>query len=77
MIEDTVVMGSGVGADPAQPEPPGVLPSVPEPVPETPRVPDIPQPMRYPVHPEIPAQPIHEPVREPLYEPSHTPVEGP
>ncbi len=50
------------------------VPRIPEtPRPDEPRRPEQPEPTRYPIHPEIPKQPIHEPIQEP----SHTPVEGP
>ncbi len=53
-------------------------PGAPEPpVPEHPHMPEPEEPRRFPIHPEIPTQPIHEPVREPIEEPPHTPVEGP
>lgn len=44
--------------------------------PETPNNPEITEPKRYPIHPDIPEQPIHEPLHDPP-EPTQTPVEGP
>jgi len=38
-------------------------------MPDAPTVPEIGEPKVYPIHPNIPTQPIHEPVREP----DHTP----
>ena len=57
-------------ASPEAPEPSPSLPHVPQPpVPNEPQMPEIGEPKVYPIHPEIPTQPIHEPVREPDHVP--------
>jgi hypothetical protein len=64
-------------SDPNQPEPeqaPEISPSLPHvpqpPMPNTPTVPEIGEPRVFPIHPNIPTQPIHEPVREPDHSPT-------
>ena len=63
--------------DPNQPQPeqaPEISPSLPNvpqpPMPNAPQVPEIGEPRVYPIHPNIPTQPIHEPVREPDHSPT-------
>ena len=64
-------------SDPNQPQPeqaPEISPSLPHvpqpPMPNSPQVPEIGEPRVYPIHPNIPTQPIHEPVREPDHAPT-------
>jgi hypothetical protein len=57
-----------IGPTPGQPGP--SLPHMPQPpLPANPEVPDAPQPKRYPIHPDLPEQPIHEPADPPARTP--------
>src|SRR5690606_18334948 len=59
-----------IGPYPGQPGP--SLPDMPQPpLPERPHVPETPEPRRYPIHPDLPVQPIHEPnvPIQPIHEP--------
>lgn len=42
------------------------------PLPDAPHLPPE-EPRRFPIHPEIPRQPIHQPVHEPITEPDREP----